>query len=105
MVEEANKEVVDMTKRYNALAECEAWLLEQAYVIPIGPIGGCGYTASYLNPFESQFAPFGVSGSRYKYQWVYEEPMSSEEYMTQLAEWQTERAARIAAAEAAGLDY
>jgi hypothetical protein len=31
--------------------------------------------------------------------------MSSEEYMTQLEAWQTERAARIAAAEAAGLDY
>ena len=105
MVAKADEEVVDMTKRYNAMAECEAWLLEQAYAIPIGPIGGCGYTASYLNPFESQFAPFGLSSSRYKYQWVYEEPMSSEEYMTQLEAWQTERAARIAAAEAAGLDY
>ena len=105
MVAKADEEVVDMTKRYNAMAECEAWLLEQAYAIPIGPIGGCGYTASYLNPFESQFSPFGLSSSRYKYQWVYEEPMSSEEYMTQLEAWQTERAARIAAAEAAGLDY
>lgn len=105
MVEEAAKEVVDMEKRYNALAECEAWLLENAYVIPIGPIGGCGYIASYLNPFECQFAPFGLSDGRYKYQWVYEEPMDSETYMAQLEEWQAERADRIAAAQAAGIDY
>jgi oligopeptide transport system substrate-binding protein len=94
-----------MEKRYNALAECEAWLLENAYVIPIGPIGGCGYTASYLSPFESQFAPFGASKSRYKYQWVYEEPMDSETYIAKLAEWQVERAERISAAQAAGIDY
>ena len=105
MVNKAAEEVVDMEKRYAALAECEAWLLEQAYVIPIGPIGGCGYTASYLNPFESQFAPFGLSDGRYKYQWVYEEPMDSETYMAQLEAWQVERAERIAAAEAAGIDY
>ena len=105
MVEEAAKEVVDMEKRYNALAECEAWLLENAYVIPIGPIGGCGYIASYLNPFECQFAPFGLSDGRYKYQWVYEEPMDSETYMEQLEAWQVERANRIAAAQAAGIDY
>ena len=105
MVNKAAEEVVDMEKRYIALAECEAWLLENAYVIPIGPIGACGYTASYLNTFESQFAPFGFSDARYKYQWVYEEPMDSETYMTKLAEWQTERAARIAAAQAAGIDY
>lgn len=105
MVEEAAKEVVDMEKRYNALAECEAWLLENAYVIPIGPIGGCGYIASYLNPFEAQFAPFGLSDARYKYQWVYEDAMDSETYMELLEEWQTERANRIAAAQAAGIDY
>lgn len=105
MVEEAAKEVVDMEKRYNALAECEAWLLENAYAIPIGPIGGCGYIASYLSPFECQFAPFGLSDGRYKYQWVYEKPMDSDTYMKQLEAWQVERANRISAAQAAGIDY
>lgn len=105
MVTEANKEVVDMEKRYNALAECEAWLLENAYAIPIGPVGSCGYMSSYLSPFESQFAPFGFSDSRYKYQWVYEKPMDSETYMAGLEAWQVERAERIAAAQAAGIDY
>ena len=105
MVEEAAKEVIDMEKRYNDLAECEAWLLENAYVIPVGPIGSCGYTASYLNPFESQFAPFGLSDERYKYQWVYEDAMDSETYLEQLEVWEQERAARIAAAQEAGIDY
>ena len=105
MVEEAAKEVIDMEKRYNDLAECEAWLLENAYAIPVGPIGSCGYTASYLNPFESQFAPFGLSDERYKYQWVYEDAMDSETYLEQLEVWEQERAARIAAAQEAGIDY
>lgn len=105
MVEAAASEVVDMEKRYHDLAECEAWLLENAYAIPIGPIGSCGYIASYLNTFEGQFAPFGFSDARYKYQWVYEEPMNSEEYMEGLEAWQAERAARIAVAQANGIDY
>lgn len=105
MVKEAASEVVDMEARYYALAECEAWLLENAYAIPIGPIGSCGYIASYLNPFESQYAPFGFSDARYKYQWVYEKPMNSEEYMEQLEAWEAERAARISAAQEEGIDY
>ncbi len=105
MVEAADVEKVDMTKRYNDLAECEAWLLENAYAIPIGPLGSAGYIASKLNPFECQFAPFGLSDGRYKYQWVYEDAMDSETYMEQLEAWQTERARRIAEAEAAGIDY
>ena len=105
MVAEASKEAVDMEKRYNALAECEAWLLENAYVIPIGTLGNCEYEASYLNPFESPYAPFGLSSARYKYQHIYDQSMDSETYMAQLEAWQVERAERIAAAGAAGLDY
>ncbi len=105
MVAKADEEKVDMTKRYTEMAKCEAWLLENAYAIPIGPLGSAGYIASKLNPFECQFAPFGLSDGRYKYQWVYEDAMDSETYMEQLEAWQTERARRIAEAEAAGIDY
>lgn len=104
-VAEATAETVDNSKRYNALAEAEAWLIDQAFVIPFGVLGGCGYMSSCMNPFESQYAPFGMSDSRYKYQWVYEKPFSAEEYLEMLPVWEAERAERIAYAEANGIDY
>ena len=104
-VAEATAETVDNSKRYNALAEAEAWLIDQAFVIPFGVLGGCGYMSSCMNPFESQYAPFGMSEDRYKYQWVYDKPFSTEEYLEMLPVWEAERVERIAYAEANGIDY
>jgi oligopeptide transport system substrate-binding protein len=97
MVGEAYKITTDLAKRFEILANAEAWLIDQAYVIPYC-LDGAGYTASYLNPFESQYAPFGVSENRYKYQYVYETPFGAEEYATLLTQWEAERASRLAAA-------
>lgn len=94
MVEPAFAEQ-DLSKRYAILAQAEAWLIDEAYVIPFCMDGG-GYVASYLNPFESQYAPFGASENRYKYQWIYETPFGMEEYETLLAEWEAERNVRLA---------
>lgn len=105
MVDEAAKETTDLSARYNAFAKVEAWLLDQAVVIPLGTLGGCGYISSYMNPFESQYAPFGISEDRYKYQWVMKAPMDTEEYLAGLKVWEAERAERISAAQAAGIDY
>lgn len=104
-VRAAAEEVVDLSKRYNAFAEVEAWLLDQAVVIPVGTLGGCGYTSSYMNCFESQYAPFGASSSRYKYQYVMAKPMNTEEYMEGLKVWEAERARRISEAQKNGIDY
>ena len=95
MVEPAFAEQ-DLAKRYAILAEAEAWLIDEAYVIPFCMDGG-GYVASYLNPFESQYAPFGASENRYKYQWIYETPFGMDEYAELLTEWEAEREARLAA--------
>lgn len=97
MVEPAFSEQ-DLSKRYAILAEAEAWLIDEAYVIPFCMDGG-GYVASYLNPFESQRAPFGASEGRYKYQWIYESPFGMEEYAELLTQWEAERDARLAALE------
>lgn len=101
----AASECVDLSARYNAFAETEAWLLDQAVVIPLATLGGCGYMSSYMNPFESQFAAFGVSDGRYKYQVVMSAPMSTATYLEALEVWEQERADRISAAQAAGIDY
>ena len=105
MVNEAAKEVVDLEKRYTDLANAEAWLIDQAFVVPLGRLGATYYVSSYMNPFESQFAPFGASGSRYKYQKVMAKPMDTEEFMRQQEIWVTERNAAIAKAQAEGRDY
>ena len=50
--------------RYEAFAKAEAFLIEHALVIPYGISGG--YTASYTDPFEGQYAPYGIASLRYK---------------------------------------
>lgn len=105
MLAKATEETVDLSKRYNAMAEVEAWLLDQAFVIPLGTLNGTGYLCSYMNPFESQYAPFGVSDSRYKYQVVMKKPMATEEFLEKMEIWQAERTKRISEAQAAGKDY
>lgn len=91
MINEAKAEVIDLAKRYKLFAEAEAFLIEEAFVIPYA-LGGGGYSASRLNPFEGQYSPFGVSSERYKGQHVMEKPMNTEEYKEALAQWETERA-------------
>lgn len=105
MVKAASAEVVDLSKRYHAFAEVEAYLLDNAVVMPLGTLGGCGYLSSYMNPFESQFAAFGMSDGRYKYQVVMKAPMDTETYLEKLPIWEAERAERIAKAQAEGRDY
>lgn len=97
MVNAAKAEVLDMAKRYTLFAEAEAFFIDQAFVIPYAA-GGGGYLASKLNPFESQYSPFGLSSERYKGQKVMEKPMNSEQYTEGLAIWEKERAEALKAA-------
>lgn len=91
MVDKAKAEVVDIDKRYELFAEAEAFLIDQAFVIPYA-VGGGGYSASKLNPFTSPYSPFGVSGERYKGQKIMEKPMNTEQYYEELENWEKERA-------------
>lgn len=86
----ARTEVMDVDKRYQLFADAEAFLIEEAFVIPYA-LGGGGYSASRLNPFESQYSPFGVSSERYKGQKIMDKPMNTEEYKIGLEKWEKER--------------
>ena len=92
MVDAARAITNDLTARYEAYTEAEAFLIEKAFIIPFG-YGNGGYTASRLNPFESQFAPFGISNERYKGQTLLEKPMNTDEYFDAYDKWEEERAA------------
>lgn len=89
-INKATAEVVDIQRRYTLFAEAEAYFIEEAFVIPYAVSGG-GYVASKLNPFESQYAPFGVAGERYKGQKLMDKAMNSDEYYEALERWQLER--------------
>lgn len=91
MVNAAKEEVMDIEERYKLFAEAEAFFINEAFVIPYAVSGG-GYTASLLNPFESLYSPFGVSGERFKGQRILEKPMNSEEFNRELEKWEKERA-------------
>jgi len=91
LVEAARAITDDLQARYDAYTVAEAFLIENAMLIPYGYDNG-GYTASRLNPFESQFAPFGISNDRYKGQKLLDAPMSTDQYWDAYDAWQEERA-------------
>ena len=91
LVDAARAITDDLQARYNAYTVAEAFLIENAMVVPYGYDNG-GYTASRLNPFESQFAPFGISNERYKGQKLLDAPMSTDQYWDAYDQWQADRA-------------
>ena len=98
LVDAARSITDDLQARYEAYAVAEAFLIENAMIVPYGYDNG-GYTASRLNPFESQFAPFGISKDRYKGQKLLDAPMSTDQYWDAYDAWQEERAMIAEAAE------
>lgn len=90
MVKAASEETVDIEKRYAMYAEAEAYLMEQAWVIPYRK-GGGGYVSSLLNPFEAPFSPFGVASERWKGMRILSAPMNTELYLEEKAKWEKER--------------
>lgn len=92
---DAAKVEVNPDKRFELFAKAEAFLIEEAFVIPYA-VGGGGYVASKLNPFESQYSPFGVTMEKFKGQSLLEKPMSNEEYKSAKEAWEKERAEALA---------
>lgn len=90
MVAKANDEMVDLEARYEMFAKAEAYLIDKAFIIPYA-VGGGGYAASKINPFESQYSAFGVSSDRYKGQRIYKKSMSTEEFYAAQDEWNKKR--------------
>ncbi len=91
LLTEAKSEVLDVQERYNKFAEAEAFLIEHAFVIPYS-VNNPGYKASYLNPFEGEYAPFGICYLKYKYQNVLEIPLNTETFNVQKSAWEAEKA-------------
>jgi len=94
LFEEARKEVTNMTKRFELFAKTEAWLINEAVVIPYA-CGGGGFEASKLEPFTYPYAPFGLSELKYKGQVVMDKALDTAAYEKLEAEWKKAREAAL----------
>jgi oligopeptide transport system substrate-binding protein len=92
MVAAAMAITTDLQARYDAFAAAEAYLIDSAVIIPVGYEDG-GYIASRLNPFEAQYAPFGISNYRFKGQTLLDAPMNTDVYFDAFDAWLEARAA------------
>jgi oligopeptide transport system substrate-binding protein len=95
MIKEAKSELVDLSKRYEIFANAEAYLIENAFVMPYCVSGGDGYVASLVNPFERPYAPFGISYLTWKGHKLLAKPMNVEEFQAAQEEWQAARDAAL----------
>mgnify|MGYP001171526643 CR=1 FL=1 len=91
------KAAIDPKERYPLFAEAEAFLIEEAFVVPY-KVGGSGYIASRLNPFDTQYSQFGVSNEKFKGRKLLDKPMNNEEFKEAKAQWEKERAQALAEA-------
>ena len=79
MVEKAKAITADLDARYAAFAEAEAYLIENALVIPLSlPVPP--YIATRLNLWEGQYAPTGFSTNRLKGIHILDHYVSMDEY-------------------------
>lgn len=80
MITEAHAETADIAKRYEMFAEAEAYLLDNAVLIPFYTSGG-GYRASYLDPFTGNTGWSGRYGlTKLKGAVMLDEPMGMDDY-------------------------
>ena len=86
-VDEAKASVIDMTDRYNKFAVAEAMLIDHAMLIPYF-ISPADYQVTKLNIFEGEYAAFGISTLRFKYQHLSDEFITAEEYEAAFAAWE-----------------
>ena len=79
MIENAKTITDDLDARYEAFADAEAFLIENALVIPLGmPVPP--YIATRLNLWEGQYAPTGFSSNRLKGIHILDHYVSMDEY-------------------------
>lgn len=88
MIEEANMITTDITERYTAFANAEAYLLEHAYFIPIYTSGG-SYEVTTINKYSKAFT--GGDSTRYLGWEAKDHAITAEEMEGYRQEWEAKR--------------
>lgn len=79
LVEAAKAITNDTEARYAAFAEAEAYLIDHALAVPYGT-SIADFVVNKLNPWEGQYAAFGVSKLRYKGQHLLDDFLTMKQY-------------------------
>lgn len=96
MIEEARAEVLDTERRFELFAEAEAFLINEAVLIPYA-VGGGGYQATKLMPFSQPWS-LSLNGMLFKYARVLDHAVSTEEFNQIYEQWLADREAALTAA-------
>ena len=86
-------QLTDLQERYTAFANCEAWLNDQAYYIPITKKGGT-YIVTSINEFTRPNAVTGVDSFKWKGMEGFDHQVSEEEHKQLREEWLEQKAKR-----------
>jgi len=87
--------ITDKDTRYLAMAKAEAWLLDNAYVIPLYQNGGT-YQLTTVNNYSKVHTGVGIDQFKWKGIEAYDHVITAEENATFKATWEAERAKALA---------
>lgn len=90
MIDEAKAELLDLEKRYNLFAEAEAFVIDNAIVIPFFNSRG-GYVATYCDPFSAYTTQINRDAHKIKGKLILDKPMTQEEYKEAEQQYMKER--------------
>lgn len=93
-VDEASAISDDDEARYKAFSEAEQILIDNAIVVPFS-ISSNGYVVSKLNALDGEYAPYGMTLQKYKFQSVGDTSMSMDDWNSALKKWQEARKATL----------
>ena len=92
LLDTANKESTDLTKRYETYAAAQAWLTDSSLVMPVYSTGGAP-VVSRIVPYTNSYAQVGGKGSTYlKYVEVQSEPVKAADFEAARKNWLKEKA-------------
>ncbi|MBE6114241.1 MAG: peptide ABC transporter substrate-binding protein [Erysipelotrichaceae bacterium] len=91
LLDTANGILDDLDARYEAYAKAEAWLLDNAIMIPYMSQGG-NFAVSKVKPYTQPYSFYGLSDAKYKYMQVTDHVVTNEERAAAKAEWEAARA-------------
>ncbi len=89
LVQEADK-ITDKDARYEAFAKAEAYLIENAYFVPLAQGGGT-YTMQNYNTYSRIHTGVGIDQFKYKGIEVYDHVITAEENAQLKSEWEAAR--------------
>ena len=93
LLDDAEKETIDVVTRYEKFAAAQAWLTDSALVIPTMTSSGAATVVSKVVPFSGPSSQTGNKGSMYfKYLEVQDEPVTKKQYDEAREKWLKEKA-------------